>query len=88
MTVATRLQTCRPEVTPQRQRRCAASDTAWTPCYVASSEDKNRVRLNIISQLLSRIPYESPPREKVKLPKRKVRAQPPADSVKRVPEKF
>ncbi len=66
----------------------AASDTAWAPWYVASSEDKKRVRLNIISHLLSRIPYESRPREKVKLPKRRVRAQPPADSVKRIPEKF
>ena len=66
----------------------AASDTAWAPWYVASSEDKKRVRLNIISHLLSRIPYESRPREKVKAPKRKVGAQQPADSVKRVPEEF
>ena len=76
------------DYTKARDAMFAASDTAWAPWYVASSEDKKRVRLNIISHLLSRIPYESRPREKVKLPKRKVRAQPPADSVKRVPEKF
>ncbi len=76
------------DYTKARDEMFAASDTAWAPWYVARSEDKKRVRLNIISHLLSRIAYKSPPREKVKLPKRKVRAQPPADSVKLVPEKF
>ena len=66
----------------------AATDTAWAPWFVAHSDDKRRARLNIISHLLARIPYKSPPREKVKLPKRKVRAQPPADSVKVIPERF
>jgi len=76
------------DYTKARDDMFAASDTAWAPWYVARSEDKQRVRLNIISHLLSRIPYKSLPREKVKLPKRKVRAQPPTDSVKVVPEKF
>jgi hypothetical protein len=49
----------------------AASDTAWAPWYVARSEDKKRVRLNIISHLLSKVPYKELPREKVKLPGRK-----------------
>ena len=43
----------------------AATDTAWAPWYVARSDDKRRARLNIISHLLSQIPYKSPPREKV-----------------------
>jgi hypothetical protein len=34
------------------------------------SDDKRRARLNIIGHLLSQIPYEEAPREKVKLPKR------------------
>ena len=76
------------DYTKARDAMFAASDTAWAPWYVARSEDKKRVRLNIISHLLSRIPYKSIPREKVKLPKRKVRAQPPAESVKFIPEKF
>ncbi len=76
------------DYTKVRDEMFAATDTAWAPWYVARSEDKRRVRLNIISHLLSRIPYKSPPREKVKLPKRKVRAKPPIDSVKLVPEKF
>jgi polyphosphate kinase 2 (PPK2 family) len=53
-----------------RDAMFAATDTSWAPWYVAKSEDKKRVRLNIISHLLSKIPYESLPREKVKLPDR------------------
>ena len=76
------------DYTKARDAMFAASDTAWAPWFVARSEDKKRVRLNIVSHLLSRIPYKSPPRQKVKLPKRKVRAQQPAESVKIIPEKF
>ena len=48
----------------------ATTDTAWAPWYVVRSDDKKRARLNVISHLLSRIPYEEIPLEKVKLPKR------------------
>ena len=47
-----------------------ATDTSWAPWFVAQSDDKKRARLNIISHLLGRIPYEEVPREKVKLPDR------------------
>ena len=47
-----------------------ATDTKWAPWYVVKSDDKRRARLNLISHLLSRIPYKTAPREKVKLPKR------------------
>jgi hypothetical protein len=47
-----------------------ASDTEIASWYVANSNDKRRVRLNVISDLLSRIPYEAMPRKKVTLPKR------------------
>ena len=66
----------------------AETDTAWAPWFVARSDDKRRARLNIISHFLSRVPYESPPREKVKLPKRKTPARVVSPSVKIVPEKF
>ena len=66
----------------------AATDTAWAPWFVARSDDKKRARLNIIAHLLSRVPYEAPPREKVKLPKRKTPQSPVSSSVKIVPEKF
>ena len=48
----------------------AATDTQHAPWHVAHSDDKRRARLNIISHLLSQIPYKSAPRAKVKLPKR------------------
>ena len=51
----------------------AATDTEFAPWYVAKTDDKRRAHLNIISHLLSKIPYKSLPREKVKLPKRQGR---------------
>jgi polyphosphate kinase 2 len=59
------------DYTKARDEMFATSDTGWAPWYVANSEDKKKVRLNIIKHLLSRIPYEELPREKVKLPERK-----------------
>jgi polyphosphate kinase 2 len=47
-----------------------ATDTAWAPWYVVPSDDKRRARLNLITHLLSSIPYQDVPREKVKLPER------------------
>jgi len=47
-----------------------ATDTAWAPWFVVRSDDKRRARLNLLTHLLSRIPYKDAPREKVKLPKR------------------
>ena len=53
-----------------RDEMFAATDTAWAPWYVAKSDDKRRARLNIITHLLSKIPYKKVIRDKVKLPKR------------------
>jgi polyphosphate kinase len=50
-----------------------ASDTAWAPWYVVRSDNKRRARLNAISHILSKIPYEELPRDKVKLPQRQHR---------------
>jgi polyphosphate kinase len=67
-----------------------ATDTQFAPWHVANADDKKRVRLNIITHLLSYIPYQDLPREKVKLPSR----QKPQGykekeySYKYVPEKF
>jgi polyphosphate kinase 2 len=68
----------------------AATDTGFAPWYVAKSENKRRVRLNIISHLLSRIPYKDLPREKVKLPKRQQASgyEEPDYQYKYVPERF
>jgi len=50
-----------------------ATDTAWAPWYVAHSDDKRRARLNIIRHILRHIPYKTPKRETIKLPKRQKR---------------
>ena len=47
-----------------------ATDTSWAPWFVVRSDDKRRARLNVISHLLSQIPFEEIPQEKVALPKR------------------
>jgi len=53
-----------------RDEMFAATDTGFAPWYVVRSDDKKRARLNMITHMLGRIPYEEPPRDKVKLPKR------------------
>ncbi len=53
-----------------RDEMFTATDTGFAPWYVARSDDKKRARLNIITHLLSQVPYEEAPREKVVLPKR------------------
>ncbi len=60
------------DYTRVRDEMFKATDTPWAPWYVANSEDKRRVRLNLISHLLKQIPYEELPQEKVKLGKRKI----------------
>ena len=53
-----------------RDAMFAATDTPWAPWYVAHTDDKKRGRLNIISHLLSQIPYEPLQARDVGLPKR------------------
>jgi polyphosphate kinase len=53
-----------------RDAMFAATDTAWAPWFVAHTDDKKRGRLNIISHLLSHVPYEKIERPPVKLPRR------------------
>jgi polyphosphate kinase 2 len=53
-----------------RDEMFTATDVGFAPWYVAISDDKKRARLNIITHLLSHIPYKAPKREKVKLPDR------------------
>jgi polyphosphate kinase 2 len=53
-----------------RDAMFAATDTAWGPWYIADADDKKRARLNIISHLLSQVPYKPLPHRDVTLPKR------------------
>jgi polyphosphate kinase len=47
-----------------------ATDTEWAPWSIAVTDDKKRGRLNIISHLLSQVPYEPLPPRDVTLPPR------------------
>ena len=77
------------DYTIARDEMFLATDTPFAPWFVARSDDKRRMRLNVIHHLLSRIPFEAPEREKVKLPKRHVEHhRAAADSLfKLVPER-
>ncbi len=73
-----------------RDAMFAATDTAWAPWYVADTDDKKRGRLNIISHLLSQIPYHSPKRESVVLPDRQGSGdyQEPSYQYRLVPDRY
>jgi polyphosphate kinase len=73
-----------------RDEMFEATDTGFAPWFVARSNDKRRARLNIITHLLSKIPYKKAPREKVKLPERQKRRgyREPKYPFKYVAEKF
>ncbi len=49
------------DYTKARDEMFAATDSSWAPWFVARSEDKKRVRLNVISHLLKHVPYKAPP---------------------------
>jgi polyphosphate kinase len=53
-----------------RDAMLAATDTAWAPWYLAVTDDKQRGRLNLISHLLSQVPYKPLAHKDVTLPKR------------------
>jgi polyphosphate kinase 2 len=58
--------------TEARDEMFAATDSSWAPWYVARSEDKKRVRLNVISHILAHVPHQALPAGKVALPKRRI----------------
>ena len=73
-----------------RDAMFAATDTAWAPWYVANTDDKRRGRLNVISHLLSQVPYEPFPGLDVELPNRQKAGnyREPSLAVRRVPTPF
>jgi polyphosphate kinase len=61
-----------------RDEMFAATDTAWAPWYVVRTDDKRRGRLNLITHLLSQVPYEPlSPKQQLTFPDR----QQPGDYV-------
>jgi polyphosphate kinase 2 len=73
-----------------RDAMFAATDTPWAPWYIARTDDKKRGRLNIISHLLSQIPYAPLEPRDITLPKRKVsrKSEEPNLPLKYVPTTF
>jgi polyphosphate kinase 2 len=68
----------------------AYTDTRDSPWYVVEADDKRTLRLNLMSHLLSLIPYEKAPHEKIKLPPRQSRAyvRPPRSDQNYVPTRY
>jgi polyphosphate kinase len=58
------------EYSRARDAMFAATDTAWGPWYIARTDDKKRGRLNIISHLLSQVPYKPLEPRGITLPRR------------------
>jgi polyphosphate kinase 2 len=59
------------DYTKARDEMLAATDTPWAPWWIASTDDKERGRLNIISHLLDQVPYTRLEDREVKLPRRR-----------------
>ncbi len=66
------------------------TDIKEAPWYVVDANDKKAARLNLISHLLSSVPYKDVPYEPIKLPPRQQRAyaRPPVDSQNWIPLKY
>jgi polyphosphate kinase 2 len=62
------------DYTEAYQAMIAATDSATTPWYIVPADDKRRARLNLISHMLSQIPYRKVEVDLPKIPKAK--AQP------------
>lgn len=48
-----------------RDAMFAATHTDWAPWYVVDATDQRRARLNVVTHLLSLLPYQAPPRDPV-----------------------
>jgi polyphosphate kinase len=74
-----------------KDRMFACTDTNTSPWYVVEADDKRTARLNLISHLLSIVPYKHPEQAKpVKLPPRQKRkyVRPPKQTERLVPERY
>ncbi len=77
------------DYTKARDEMFAATDTDTSPWFVANSEDKKRVRLNVIKHLLEHVPYKALKVEEPELPKRKIGRYKAGDHpLRSVPESF
>lgn len=56
-----------------RDEMLAATDTEHAPWFLVDGSEKRRARLNVISHILSVVPYETLPKPKVTLPRRQAK---------------
>jgi polyphosphate kinase 2 len=69
----------------------AHTDTQLSPWWVVEADNKKKARLNVISHLLSSIPYEYEPKPPLKLPKRQTNKdyeRPPRETQRFVPQVY
>jgi polyphosphate kinase 2 len=68
----------------------AFTDTRESPWWVVEADDKRTARLNLISHLLTQVPYDTVEQKKIKLPPRQRRnyVRPPIDSQTHVPTRY
>ena len=58
------------EYSRARDQMLEATDTPHAPWHIVRSDEKRKARLNVITHLLSQVPYKVIKREKIDLPKR------------------
>jgi polyphosphate kinase 2 len=56
-----------------RDEMLVATDMPYAPWWIVPSDDKKRARLNVITHLLSQVPYEHLDHDEIELPKRQKR---------------
>jgi len=68
----------------------AYTDTKENPWFVVDAEDKRTARLNLMSHLLSLVPYQPIEHDEIVLPPKQNRAyvRPPLDSQTFVPQRY
>ncbi|MFL6718537.1 MAG: polyphosphate kinase 2 [Burkholderiaceae bacterium] len=77
------------DYTEARDEMFAATNMDVAPWYVAISDDKKKVRLNIIRHILKHIPFEELPKKTISLPKRKIKnAQGHLDRMKPIADHY
>ena len=78
------------DYTQARDAMLAATDRSWAPWWVVDTNDKERGRLNLITHLLSQVPYKPLKSRAVKLPKREPGAtyESPDLPLNRIPTPF
>ncbi|MEZ6060136.1 MAG: polyphosphate kinase 2 [Planctomycetaceae bacterium] len=68
------------------------SDLEESPWHVVEADDKKRARLNCIGHILSQIPYDSVPKQRIELPERPPEqngyARPPIANQRFVPDRY